>query len=141
MLRWFFLKNRSIHFHISSTSDITMVKKTSWVFPVLKPTSYFLTQSKVSRRSDSKCRSQLYWLPQIRCLITLRVKSCIISIDSNIANNIIIWKPLIYSIKREGPWMDPWGTPELTGYSCKGFPSRTSRSCLLLRKYEIRPNT
>ena len=36
--------------------------------------------------------------------------------------------------------MEPWGTPALTGYSCKDFPSRTTQSCLLLRKEEIRPN-
>ena len=35
--------------------------------------------------------------------------------------------------------MKPWGTPALTGYSCKDFPSRTTRSRLLLRKEEIRP--
>ena len=33
--------------------------------------------------------------------------------------------------------MDPSGTPALTGYSCEDFPSRTIRSCLLLRKEEI----
>ena len=32
------------------------------------------------------------------------------------------------------PGMDGWGTPALTGYSCEGFPSRTSRSCLLVRR-------
>ena len=36
--------------------------------------------------------------------------------------------------------MEPWGTPALTGYSCQGFPSRSTRSHLLLRKEEIRPN-
>ena len=37
--------------------------------------------------------------------------------------------------------MGPWGTPELTGYSCEDFPSRTTWSCLLLKKKgEIRPN-
>ena len=36
--------------------------------------------------------------------------------------------------------MGPWGTPALTGYSFKDFPSRTSWSCLLLRKDEIKPN-
>ena len=36
--------------------------------------------------------------------------------------------------------MEPWGTPALTGYSCKDFPSRTTQSCLSLRKEEIRPN-
>ena len=36
--------------------------------------------------------------------------------------------------------MEPWGTLALTGYSCEDFPSRTTRSRLLLRKEEIRPN-
>ena len=53
--RWFLLKNRPIHF----TSLIPPVlldqsNKTSWVFPALKSTSYFLPQSTVSCRSDSK---------------------------------------------------------------------------------------
>ena len=34
------------------------------------------------------------------------------------------------------PRMGPWGTPELTGYSCEDFPSRTTWSCLLLKKKE-----
>ena len=42
------------------------------------------------------------------------------------------------------PWMDvrmePWRNPALTGYSFEDFPSRTTRSCLLRRKEEIRPN-
>ena len=46
----------------------------------------------------------------------------------------------MYSRKSVGPRMEPWGTPALTGYSCENFPSRTTRSCLLLRKEEIRPN-
>ena len=36
--------------------------------------------------------------------------------------------------------MEPWGTPALTGYSWEDFPSRTTWSCLLLRKDEIKPN-
>ena len=36
--------------------------------------------------------------------------------------------------------MEPWGFPELTGYSCEDFPFRDTRSRLLLRKAEIRPN-
>ena len=30
------------------------------------------------------------------------------------------------SKKSVGPRMDPRGTPALTGYSCEGFPSRTT---------------
>ena len=37
--------------------------------------------------------------------------------------------------------MEPWGTPALTGYFCKDFSFRTTQSCLLPRKGEIRPNT
>ena len=33
--------------------------------------------------------------------------------------------------------MEAWETPALTEYSCEDFPSRTTRSCLLLRKEEI----
>ena len=44
------------------------------------------------------------------------------------------------SRKSIGPRMDPWGNPVLTGYSCEDFPYRTTQSCLLLRKAEIRPN-
>ena len=36
--------------------------------------------------------------------------------------------------------MESWWTPALTGYSCEDFPSRTTQSCLLLRKEKIRPN-
>ena len=36
--------------------------------------------------------------------------------------------------------MEPGGTPALARYSCKDFPSRTTWSCLLLRKNKIRPN-
>ena len=36
--------------------------------------------------------------------------------------------------------MEPQGTPALTGLSCEEFPSRTTRSHLLLRKTEIRVN-
>ena len=43
----------------------------------------------------------------------------------------------MYSRKSVGPKIKPRGTPALTGYSCKDFPSRTTSSCLLLRKEEI----
>ena len=54
--------------------------ETSWVFPALK------SKSTVIR---FKFRNQFELLPQIICLITLRVDSSIIIIDSNIADNII----------------------------------------------------
>ena len=43
----------------------------------------------------------------------------------------------MYNWKSVVPRMEPWG---LTGYSCEDFLSRTTWSCLLLRKEEIRPN-
>ena len=45
----------------------------------------------------------------------------------------------MFSRKGLGQRMEPRGTPALTGYSCEDFPSRTTLSCLLLRK-EIWPN-
>ena len=45
---------------------------------------------------------------------------------------------LRYSRKSEGPRIGHWGTPALSEYSCEDFPSRATRSCLLLRKDEIR---
>ena len=46
----------------------------------------------------------------------------------------------MYSRKSVCPRMKPWGTPALTEYSCEDVPSRTTCSCLLLRKDKIRPN-
>ena len=46
----------------------------------------------------------------------------------------------MYSRKKVGPRMVPWGTSALTGYSCEDFPSRTTQSCLLLRKEEKSSN-
>ena len=46
----------------------------------------------------------------------------------------------MYIRKSVGPGIEPWATPALTGCSCEDFPSKTSRSRLLLRKKEIRPN-
>ena len=45
----------------------------------------------------------------------------------------------MYSRKSVGPRMEPWRIPAFTGYSCEDFPCRTTQSCLLLRKEEIRP--
>ena len=50
----FFLKNRLIYFYVNSAIVLlNRSKKTSRIFPALKSTSHFLTQSTVSRRSDS----------------------------------------------------------------------------------------
>ena len=45
----------------------------------------------------------------------------------------------MYCGKCVGPRL-PWGTPALTEYSYKDFPSRTTLSHLLQRKEEISPN-
>ena len=47
----------------------------------------------------------------------------------------------MYNRKKVGPKIEPRGTPALTEYSCENFPSRTTRSRLLLRKEKIRSNT
>ena len=83
--RLFFLKNRSIQFHINSTSAISLVKE---IRLALKPESHFLPQSSVLQ-IRFKFRSQFQLLPQIRCLITFTVESSIISIDSNVTDKII----------------------------------------------------
>ena len=41
---------------------------------------------------------------------------------------------------RPEPWMELWGTPASSGYSCEDFPSRATWSSLLLRNDKIRPN-
>ena len=45
-------------------------------------------------------------------------------------------RSLMYRRTSVGPGMEPWGTPALARYSHEDFPSRTSWSCLLLRKEE-----
>ena len=62
-------------------------------------------------------------MPQIGCLIILRVQSSIISINSNITDSII--RNVIDIGKSVGLRMEPWGTPTLIPYSCGYFPSRT----------------
>ena len=46
----------------------------------------------------------------------------------------------MYSTKSVGPRTDPYGTPVKNRYSCEDVPSKTTQSCLLLRKDEIKPN-
>ena len=46
----------------------------------------------------------------------------------------------MYCRKSVGQRMEPWETPELTGYLCEDFPSKTTQSPLLLRNEEIRQN-
>ena len=61
--------------------------KTSWVFPILKSTNHFLPQSTVSLRSylSSEANSSCCH----RQMPDHRIESRIISIDSNITDNII----------------------------------------------------
>ena len=40
----------------------------------------------------------------------------------------------MYSRKSVGPRLEPWETPALSGYSYEDFPSKTTRSRLLLTK-------
>ena len=47
----------------------------------------------------------------------------------------------MYIRKSVGWRMEPSGRPTLTGYSYEDFPSRNTRSQLLLRKDKIRPNS
>ena len=47
----------------------------------------------------------------------------------------------MYDRKSVDTKMEPWGTPALTGYSCEDILSRTTCSCLLLRKDEIGSNS
>ena len=51
--RWFFLKNRSIHFHINNTSVIRPVKQNQLHFASIEINNHFLPQSTVPHRSDS----------------------------------------------------------------------------------------
>ena len=46
----------------------------------------------------------------------------------------------MYGRKNIGPRMEPSRTPAVTGNSYEDFPSRATRSRLLLRKRKIRPN-
>ena len=47
----------------------------------------------------------------------------------------------MYSEKSVRPWMEFWGAPELTGYSCKDLQYTITWSHILLRKHKIKPNT
>ena len=82
--RSFFIINRPIHFHINRTI-IRPIKRNQLSLPRIKVKKSLLTP--VPR--IFKFTSQFKLLPQIRCLITLRIVSSIISIDSNITDNII----------------------------------------------------
>ena len=46
----------------------------------------------------------------------------------------------MYGKESIGPRMEQWGTLALTGYSYEDFPSRTTWSCLLLIREDVRPS-
>ena len=87
--RLFFLKNSAIHFHINRTSVIRPVKQNQLKLLSIEINKPFSVPVYIVSKIRFKFRSQFKLLPQIRCLITLRIESSIISIDSNITDNII----------------------------------------------------
>ena len=136
----FFLKNRPIHFHINRTIVIRPVKRNQLSFPSIEINKPLLNPVHRVSQIRFNFRSQFKLLPQIRCLITFRLESSIIIIDSNITYNIV---RKVINVQQEkcrtanGALRE---TPASTGYPCEDLPSRTTRSRLLLRKEEIRPN-
>ena len=87
--RLFFFENRPVHFHVNSTSVIRPVKRNQLSFSSIEVNKPFLTPVHSISQIRFKFRSQFYLLPQIRCLMAFRIESSIISIDSNVINNII----------------------------------------------------
>ena len=87
--RRFFFKNRPIHLHINSTSVIRLVKRNYLSFSSIEINKPLPAQVRSVSWIRFKFRSQFQLLPQIRCLITLRPETSIISIGSNITDNII----------------------------------------------------
>ena len=78
----------------------------SSVFSALETTIHFIPHSNMSHRTDASSKTNCS-SPQVRCLLTLRAESSIISIDSNITNNII-WKVIkIFSMKGAESRMEP----------------------------------
>ena len=86
--RLFFLKNRPIHFHINRTSVIRPIKQNQLSFTGNKISKSLLTPVYSVSKIRFKFRRQFKLLPQIRCLITLKIKSSIIRIDNNITDTI-----------------------------------------------------
>ena len=87
--RWFFLKNRPVHFHINSNSVIRQLKRNQLSFssieinkPIPAPVLCLADQIQVQKPILVGATDQM---PDH----TKRVESSIISIDSNITNNII----------------------------------------------------
>ena len=131
--RLFFLKKRPIHFHINSTSVIRPVKRNDQFSRIEINKPHPAPVHSVSQ-IRFKFRSQFKLLPQIRCLIAVRVEGSIISIDSNIIDNI---RKVINAQQKK---CRTKYCKFRTKYSCEILPSRTTRSRLLLGKEEIRSN-
>ena len=92
----FFLKNRHIHFHINSTSVIRPLKWNQLSFSRIKINRPLPAPVSNVLQIRFKFRSQFYLLPQIRCMIKIRVESSIISLDTSskilyIGNNDLLF--------------------------------------------------
>ena len=84
--KWYFLNNRTINININDTRVITPVKQNKLRFSNIetnKPLpAYNVLKVRFNLEANSSCGHKL-------CLITLKVKCSIISMDSNIIDNII----------------------------------------------------
>ena len=76
--------NRPTHFHINRTSVSRLVERNQLNFSSIEMNKALLTPVHGVSQIRFKFRSQFKLLPQIRCLISLRIESNIISIDTNI---------------------------------------------------------
>ena len=87
--RRFFLKKKPIYFRINSTSVIIRVKFNQLGFSSTEINKPLRVPVHSVLQIRIKVKSQFKLLLKIRCLIILRTESSIISIDSNITDNII----------------------------------------------------
>ena len=78
-----------MHFHINKTVVIRRVKRKQLSFLSIEINKPLLTLVCSVSLIRFKFRSHLKLLSQIRCLITVRIESSIISIDSSITDNVI----------------------------------------------------
>ena len=85
----FFLKNRPIYFHSNSTRVIRPVKQNNLSFSRIEITNHFLPKSTVPRRSGSSSKANSGCCHKSDAWSHLRVQNSIISLDSNITDNII----------------------------------------------------
>ena len=89
ILIYFFFKYTTIHFHINRSILIRLVKRNQSSFPCIEMNKPLFTPVHSVSQTRFKFRSQFKLLPPIRYLITLKIQSSIISIDSNITDNIV----------------------------------------------------